>query len=115
MNIHLNDPWFDLVQSGKKKYEGRRLTDKTKQMKIGDTLKVFHYTQKDTQPFELQITSLQVFDTFEQALTQLDINEVLPLENITIEQGVEIYKKYVSIETQLKDGVIMIGVRVLNT
>ncbi len=31
----LNSPWFELVESGKKVFEGRRVTRTTRQIKVG--------------------------------------------------------------------------------
>ena len=36
--ITLNDEWYYAVQSGRKKWEGRRVTNKTKAFKTGDIL-----------------------------------------------------------------------------
>jgi hypothetical protein len=41
----------------------------------------------------------------------LNINEVLPVENITLEQGIDIYKQFVSLATQEKDGVCMLKIK----
>lgn len=109
--ISLNNPWFDLVREGKKTYEGRRRTPQTKALKIGQTLTVKHYTdERDT--FQVVVEGLLYFDTFEEALLDLDINKVLPVPGITVAKGVDVYKQYVSLDTQNKDGVVMIKIRV---
>lgn len=112
--IHLNHPWFELVKIGKKIYEGRRLTDKTNKYNIGDILLVKHYTDNTQEPYYIEIVDKIYFRTFEQALTILPINQVLPTldESIrTIQEGIEIYKKYVSLETQNRDGIIMLKIK----
>lgn len=109
--MQLNDPWFDLVKSGKKLYEGRRNWHKTKNIKIGDWIRFSHYTKEDEDTYIVKVTSINYFKDFREALQILPIYDVLPLDNITIEDGVEIYKKYVSEETQRKDGIIMFGIK----
>lgn len=109
--ITLNSPWFELVQSGQKIYEGRRRTPKIAAISPGQELTVFHHTNKDLQPFKVKVIEQLEFATFEEALTTLPIEQVLPLPNITVAQGVEIYKQYVSIPTQKRDGVVMIKIQ----
>lgn len=38
----------------------------------------------------------------------LPLKQILPVADITVEKGIEIYKKLVSLPTQQKDGVVMI-------
>ena len=102
--LTLNDPWFDLVLSGKKLYEGRKYSNL---FKINDVIEFTHHTDKTRHAFKVLITSIRVFPTFKEALQTLPIEQILPLKNITIDQGIEIYKKYVSLSTQTTHGVIM--------
>ena len=111
LNITLNSPWYELMKDGKKIYEGRRATEKIKNMKVGDILKVEHHVDKTLPSFYIEIIDKLYFKTFEEALNELNIHEVLPIPDINVAQGVEIYKKYVSLETQLKDGVVMLKVK----
>lgn len=107
--IELLDPWFDLVKSGRKTWEGRRYWKKTKKFKIGDILKVTHRNDKQRDPYYLRIEGIVRFNTFEEALSAMKLEEVLPGVD-TIKQGVEIYYQFVSLPTQLADGVCMIKV-----
>ncbi len=106
-NITLNDPWFDLVKSGEKKYEGRCYRNNTVNYKIGDTLIINHHINKTRSPYKKIIKNILLFKTFEDALKYLPMKDILPNVN-SIEEYVDIYKKYVSIETQEKYGVCMI-------
>ena len=108
--IHLNSPWFELVKDGKKIYEGRRNTAFTRSLKIGQNLEIKHYIDRSISPYTVTISDFLYFKTFEEALINLPIDQVLPIENITIQNGVDIYKQFVSLDTQLKDGVVMIKV-----
>jgi ASC-1-like (ASCH) protein len=112
--MHLNSPWFELVRSGKKIYEGRRKTPKIMELKIGQKITIHHYINKNEKPYTICIDDIFFYDTFEDALFVLPIDKVLPLDDITIEKGVEIYKKYVSLETQQKDGVVILQIHVVS-
>ena len=108
--LYLNSPWFELTKSGKKIYEGRRHTENIDNIKIGDIVEIKHYVHRDLESFYVKIIDKIYFQTFEEALTKLNIHEILPIENIDINKGVEIYKQYVSIKTQEADGVCMIKI-----
>lgn len=113
--ITLNSPWFELVQSGHKIYEGRRRTPKMADITPGQELNIFHHTNPDLHPFKVKVIEKLEFATFEEALKTLPIEQVLPLPDITVAQGMEIYKKYVSLATQERDGVVMIKIHTINT
>ena len=106
--IHLNSPWFELVRDGKKKYEGRRKTALTDSYQIGSLLEVRHYIDKTIEPFTVCVQERLLFQTFEEALNTLDVQEVLPIEGITVQKGIDIYQQYVSMATQLKEGIVML-------
>lgn len=108
--MSLNSPWFELVKSGQKKYEGRRNTDKIKCMNVGDTILFRHHTDPSIEPFKARIVSLNPFPTFKHALECLPIRDVLPIDGITVADGVKIYQQYVSLATQERDGVVLIEV-----
>lgn len=104
----LNEPWFGLVKSGAKAYEGRRRTEKTEAIRTGDLICFHHADKSETLPFFKSVQKVLSFPTFEDALRAFGPESVLPLEGMTVARGVETYKKYVSIGTQLRDGVVMI-------
>ena len=106
-DITLNSPWFEHVITGRKRYEGRRLTGNVKEWRIGDRLLISHHSDKTKARFAMTIVNTEHFQTFEHALHVLGLAQVLP-DVSTIEEGVEIYKKFVSLPTQLKDGVCMV-------
>lgn len=107
--LYLNSPWFELTMDGKKIYEGRRKTPIIDSIKIGDIVEIKHYVNRDKTYF-VKIIDKLYFQTFEEALNKLNINEILPIENIDINKGIEIYKQYVSIKTQETDGVCMLKI-----
>ena len=104
--LKLSDPWFDMVKMSVKKYEGRRLLDKTRQISTGDLI-IFHSLLDDQPTYTKLVKRVIYFNTFEEALRVLGMDHVLP-GVASIEEGIMIYSKFVSFETQLKDGVVMI-------
>jgi ASC-1-like (ASCH) protein len=109
--MKLNSPWFELVKDGKKIYEGRRKLPYITKYKIGDIINFSHNNNTNIKSFNVIIEDILEYSTFEDALNVLPLQQVLPIDNITIEQGIEIYKKYVSLTTQLNDGIIMLKIR----
>lgn len=109
-HMTLNDPWFNFMKTEKKIYEGRRNTEKIRSIKIGDIIEISHHVNKSIDPFNVVVDEIYHFPTFEEALNVLPIDKILPIENIDVAKGIEIYLKYVSLKTQLKDGVVMLKV-----
>lgn len=108
MHITLNDPWFEMVRDGRKHYEGRRNHGKVQNIKCGDVIEIRHHTNPDATPYNVRVVSILTFPLFRDALSVLPIQQVLPIDNITIEHGVLIYQQYVSLDTQRRDGVLML-------
>lgn len=109
--LSLSDPWFDHVKNGTKKYEGRLYRGLPRYMKIGDLITFYPDDGESLEKsITCQIMSIHKFPSFKQSLEKLPINEVLP--NVpTVDEGVEIYKKYASIESQNKFGVCQIEIK----
>lgn len=116
MNYHisLSDPWFELIRIGKKKYEGRRYYYDVPKYKVGDIIKVHRVIAKlrTDDSYFVRVINIHKFNTFEEAMTHLPLNHILPGVE-SLEDGINIYKKFVSIETQHRDGVCMIELEVL--
>lgn len=108
--MRLNSPWYEYVKSGEKIYEGRRISDKTKYIKAGDIINFQHYIHKDLPVIKTRVLDVKKFPTFRDALTELPLKQILPIENLTIQEGVDIYYMYVSLQTQMKDGICMIKI-----
>lgn len=106
MNVY--EPWFSLIKSKKKLYDGRRFWSKTQRININD---IIIFTSKDTEEkIAVRVTSFKQFESFRHALEEIPINEVL-YEGLTLNEGCEILSKYVSFKTQKQDGICMIGIK----
>jgi ASC-1-like (ASCH) protein len=108
--MKLSEPWYQYVQDGVKIYEGRRYTDKVAGLKPGDIIEFQHATEADKPGVKVIVEEVLRFSTFEEALNTLPVSQVLPIPGLTVEEGVKIYLKYVSLPTQIKDGVCMIRI-----
>jgi len=106
VELAVSDRWFRAVEQGLKQYEGRRWTLKIAHLKPGDTL-VFRHLDNQNRTVKRAVKGVHLFQTFEQALLCLPLDKVLPGVE-TIEEGIAIYCKFVTLETQKKDGVCMI-------
>lgn len=111
-SFRLSKEWFYHVKNGTKIYEGRRWWDGdavkkgTKHLKVGDIV-MFRHNDDEKESFEKKIKAIHLFSSFEEALNELPLSGVLPGIK-TVQEGVEIYSRYISIETQKRDGVCML-------
>jgi ASC-1-like (ASCH) protein len=113
-DMKLSSPWYEYVRQGKKIYEGRRYTPFLSNINKGDYILFSHYTDTTLPKIKVRVLDIHRFDTFEQALNTLPIKDILPILNLSITEGVEIYNifnVYVSLNTQLKDGIVMIHIQ----
>ena len=111
--LKLNQIWFDYIKQGKKIYEGRLYNDKSKTYKIGDQIEFLRRKSNDIPreiPYETiikTITNIFYFSSFEDALKNLPLQQVLP--NIdTIQEGCNIYYQWHTKEQEQKYGIVMI-------
>jgi ASC-1-like (ASCH) protein len=104
--FNLSSPWYEFVASGEKVYEGRRRSFKTDAIKTGDMI-CFHH--EIFPPMFKKVVHVHHFTTFEEGLSHLPFQKILPGTS-SIEEGVAIYEKYVSIDTQKKDGICLIEI-----
>ena len=59
-------------------------------------------------PFQKTVEGVRWFPSFESAIRTLGLDNVLP-DVKTVHEGVEIYKRFVSEETQRREGVFVFG------
>lgn len=113
--IHVGKPWFDYLKTGEKIWEGRCNWKAALNYNVGDIWEVRYYKKPgeeeipEPEPFFVRIEEIKQFPTFEEALTNMNLSEVLPGIQ-TVEEGVKVYFQFVSLKTQLANGVRMFRV-----
>lgn len=112
-HLSVHEKWFDLIKTGRKRYEGRRLAGDMLKMQKGDTVEfsVYKAEATDKRRCLAEIKAIHRFKTFEEGLTKLPLEDVLP-GTVTVAAGRDIYLQYVSLATQLRDGVVFLELSV---
>lgn len=78
-----------------------------KNYSIGDIICFSKYDEKDDERVNKQITGIHPFTTFEEALNKLGVDYIMP--GYTVPDAIAKYLTYVSIKTQERLGVVMVG------
>ena len=106
------------IINGEKKYEGRINTQKCRNMKVGDNLKLV-----DKEAFFgiiCEITSLDVFDSFDEMLNKIGVLKLLPQlkekkysSDKLLTEGIKIYMDFPGSKRVDTFGSVAIGVKFL--
>ena len=111
---HLSQPWFDLISSGTKIWEGRLRKGDFLKIKTGDVV-IWYNESKEV---KTKITDVKMYESFNRGIEELGLENVLPTEfdlNKTIDQAVEdVYYKYFNREEELKFTTVFFKISVLN-
>lgn len=100
-------PWLNLIQKGKKRYEGRLRKGIWNEMKVGDSI-IFY---NDNQEVATTIVSLTEYDDFEEAFHELG-EAFIPIKGITEKEVNELISRYYSDDMIRKYGVVAVGIKV---
>ena len=107
--MSLNDPWFHYVKSNQKLYEGRKYSEQMRSIKIGDQIILNHHTDPQQESFTRKVIGIHPFKTFSEGLSDFEkkglLERILPGVE-SVEDGVNIYFRYVSLKTQEQVGVV---------
>lgn len=102
----VSQPWFDLIKSGDKTVEGRLGKGKFEEIKVGDAVIWIH----NELTCKTMITYIHRYKTFEEYLSTEGIVNALPVNYVTtVQEGIQVYRKYYSEEKELLNGVLAIG------
>nr|QBK86096.1 MAG: ASC-1 like domain protein [Marseillevirus LCMAC101] len=105
METHIRREWFDLILSGKKKYEGRVFDGKRPEYRVGEMLRV--NTQNGFADFT--ITELVRADSFLELFEKVGLENILPGIS-TPEEGLRVYRECgISEDREREFGVVGIG------
>lgn len=102
-NMNLKEPWYGLIQEGRKTVEGRLLDDKRKKYKKGD------YIKFNNEGWVFQIKKINVYKTFKDMLISEGLVNVLP-DITSLEDGIAVYRKYYLEEDEKRLGVVAITI-----
>ena len=75
--MNLKKIWFDYINNGDKTIEGRLYDDKRKELNVGDTIKFINGEDS----FTKEITKLETFDSFNDAVTEENYKKLIPNAN----------------------------------
>lgn len=107
----VSEPWYSLIKSGKKSVEGRLKKGDFADMKIGD---IVTWTNDNNKSFDTKIIIINQYDTFEDYLTKEGLENTLPIDEVkSIKDGVNIYRKYYTIEHEQEYGILAIHLEVI--
>lgn len=106
------------IMNGEKKYEGRVNTEKCRDMKVNDHLKLFD--KKTSWGIICEITSLDIFDSFEKMLQKIGVLKLLAhlkIKNYSsdklLKEGLKIYQDFPGSKRVYNLGAVAIGVKFL--
>ena len=90
--MNLDTKYFDLIKSGRKKYEIRVFDEKRQKIKLLEEV-IFTEKGNETNSFKCIITELSYFKTFKEAIEEVGIRKVLPNAK-SLEDGIQIYESF---------------------
>ena len=112
---HLSQPFFDDVRSGRKKYEGR--LNKPGKFLLDDIITWYNDDDNNYQEFTTRISKISVYDTFEEAIETVGLENILPSEyekGSTVKQAIQnVYRRWYSEEKENEFRVILLEFELL--
>lgn len=110
--------YLENIINGEKKYEGRINTQKCRNMKVSDHLKLFD--KEAGFGIICEITSLDVFDSFDEMLKKMGVLKLLTQlkeknysSDELLRQGLKIYMNFPGSKRVYIQGAVAIGVKFL--
>lgn len=107
IQIHIDDPWFGHIKSGKKNVEGKIAKGKALQMEKGKNIRIFG-NKGDF--LDCQILDIRKYYSFVEYLTTEGLARTLPGLS-TIEEGLAVYARYYEPGLDQKLGVLAVQLR----
>ena len=103
--------YFNKIKNGEKIYEIRLNDEKRKLIDVGDVI-TFKKEPELTEQMNTIVKDLIYFDSFEEMSSTLPLEKV-GFENMKLEEVINIYHQFYSVEDEKKHGVVAIKVEVL--
>ena len=104
----VQEPWFSLIETGKKKVEGRLNKGVFKNLSVGDII----IWENNNKHIKTIVISVHHHKNFRNMLMQQRLFNVLPGVR-TLKQGLEIYSKFYSDSDILEHGVLAIRIKII--
>ena len=103
--IRILEESFYLIKNKKKTIEGRLYKGFFQTLKIDDDLYI--ECVKTREIIKVRIKNILKYNSFINMFNEINIKDICPTEN-TIERAIERYRKFYSLEQELKYGIIVI-------
>lgn len=87
--LHCQDPWFSLIESGKKSIEGRKNLPQFQSLNAGDII-IFYL---GTKSFKTRIRDIRYYNSLENYLLTETLQRTLPGIK-SLEEGIQIYLQW---------------------
>jgi len=111
--MHVCEPWFSFIESGRKKVEGRKRSEKWKNIKVGDTIKMF-CGEPSYRFFYVQVKNIRLYPDLKSYLICEGLENTLPGVNL-LEEGEKVYLQYSTLEEIKKYGIMAIKLEIIIT
>jgi ASC-1-like (ASCH) protein len=106
---HRSEPYFTFLKNGQKTIEGRIRKEKYAEISAGDLIDVFN--NKETDFVKVKVKRVTKYESIKEMLTKEPLKKVLP-DMETLDQGIEVYKKFYTEAEEKQYGVVAIEVEV---
>lgn len=109
--MKLRAKYFNLIKQGKKIYEVRLNDEKRKLIDVGDVI-TFKKKPELSESFNVIVKDLIYFDSFDEMASTLPLEKV-GFENEKVNEVIDIYHQFYTIEDEKKYGIVAIKVEIL--
>lgn len=104
INVNIEEPYSSFVVDGQKMVEGRLNRGKFSELNSGD------FIEMNDERIIFEVIAKNNYMTFREMLETEGITKVLP-DKFTLEQGVNVYRKFYTPEEEAEFGVVAIRIK----
>lgn len=105
--LSLDDPWFELVKCGLKRYEAG-LYDEFNKFNINDVIIISSSINPDKEPIKAIVSEKIHYKNFKHAIDDLGVFNLLPVSSFNVILAIEYYKNKYNYENLNKYDVIVL-------
>ncbi len=107
---HRAEPYFTFLKNGQKTIEGRVRKGWYAEVKPGDEIEVRN--NEETESVQVVVTRVAKYDSIRSMLERESLKQLLP-DVETVEQGIEVYRRFYTPEQEAEFGMVAIEVEVV--